>query len=69
VAGVFLVRRREGPRAAPIPGGARTAVLYVTATLLFAGLSVQRQPGEAAACAATVVTGLAAYRIFRRGGG
>jgi APA family basic amino acid/polyamine antiporter len=66
VAGLFAVRRREGPRRVPAPGFPWAPALFVAATLASSAFLVARQPAEALAGLATVASGLPLYAWWRR---
>ena len=63
---LFLLRRREGAEAVPVPGYPFVPALYVGAVLVFAVLAAFRAPSELAAAAVTLALGIAAYFVFRR---
>ena len=66
VAVLFLLRRREGAEAVPVPGYPVVPAVYVGAVLVFAALAAFRAPTELAAAAVTLAFGTAVYFIFRR---
>ena len=66
VAVLFLLRRREGAEAVPVPGYPVVPAVYVGAVLVFAVLAAFRAPTELAAAALTLALGTAFYFIFRR---
>ena len=66
VAVLFLLRRREGIKAVPVPGYPVVPALYVGAVLVFAMLAAFRAPAELAAAAVTLVLGTVAYFVLRR---
>ena len=66
VAVLFLLRRREGAEAVPVPGYPFVPALYVGAVLVFAVLAAFRAPSELAAAAVTLALGAIAYFVFRR---
>jgi amino acid transporter len=64
---VFVLRRRHGAAAAPVTGSIALPAVYVVATVALAALAASRQPWEWVAAGATVISGLAAWRVARRG--
>lgn len=66
VSALFLLRFREGRAAIPVIGYPLTPIVYVTATLVFATLSAQRDPWQLAAALVTVLTGCIAYAVLNR---
>ena len=65
VSALFLVRRREGPAAAPVTGYPVTPALFIGATLVFAVLAARRNPTELAAAVITIVSGCAVFYLLR----
>jgi APA family basic amino acid/polyamine antiporter len=63
---LFVLRRRHGAAAIPVTGSVLLPGVYVVATLALALLASSRQPMEWLAAGITVLTGLVAYRVFRR---
>ena len=64
VAGVFVVRRRGG--AVPVPLYPLPPLVFLVGTAAFATLTLVRQPAQALAAAATLASGLVAYRLAGR---
>jgi len=64
---VFFLRRRHGASAVPVAGSIALPAVYVVATIVLAGLSLQNQPERALlATAVTVTTGLVVYTFVAR---
>jgi amino acid transporter len=68
VASLFLIRRRQGAGAVPIPGYPIVPAFFVVATLLFAVLAVVGAPWECAIGAATLAVGAGIYFLIPRSG-
>ena len=66
VASLFVLRRREGPAAVPVPGYPWVPGLFVAATLVFAALAAVRQPAAPLAGLATIALGVMAWLIIAR---
>lgn len=66
VASLFVLRRREGTRAVPVPGYPWVPGLFVGATLLFAVMAALRRPAEPLMGMLTIVVGLFAWLIVVR---
>lgn len=66
IASLFLLRRRKGAAAVPIPGYPWVPAFFVLATLLFATLAVLRAPWECAIGMATVAVGAMLYLAISR---
>lgn len=64
VAGLFVLRWREGARRVPIPGYPIVPGLFVLCTLSFAGLAVVRRPVEPLAGMATIAIGIVLYLLL-----
>ena len=68
VASLFLIRHRTGRAPGRFPVWPLVPLLYIAATLVFAGLAAAARPGEAAAAGGTLATGLAGYWLLGRSG-
>lgn len=66
VAGLMLLRRREGPGAVPVPGWPWVPGLYVLAVLAITGFTIVGRPRESAAGLATLVVGYGAWHVHER---
>jgi APA family basic amino acid/polyamine antiporter len=62
-----LKLRRENPNAIKMPGFPVTQIIFITASLLILGLSYAERPLESSIAALTVIAGIPAYYIFKRG--
>jgi amino acid transporter len=65
VACLFILRRRLGAAGLPMPGYPLLPLVFIGATLLFAGLAAARQPGELLAAGVTLISGVAVYGALR----
>jgi APA family basic amino acid/polyamine antiporter len=59
--------RRENPDAIRMPGFPITQIIFIIASLLILGLSYAERPLESSIAALTVIAGIPAYYIFKRG--
>jgi len=59
--------RRENPDAIRMPGFPITQIIFITASLLILGLSYAERPLESSIAALTVIAGIPAYYVFKRG--
>ncbi|MEM8680446.1 MAG: amino acid permease [Planctomycetota bacterium] len=66
VACLIWLRYREGAKRVPILGGLAAPCLYVSATLILAGLAASLNPFVLLGPLVTLLTGWIAYSIFRR---
>lgn len=66
VASLFAVVRRDPALARGLPGYPWAPAVFVVFTVVFAALSVRRQPIEVAAALATIGSGIALYLLVRR---
>ena len=66
VASLFVLRGREGPDAVPVAGYPITPAVFVIATLVLAALAGQRNPGELAAAAITIVSGSVVFFVLKK---
>ncbi|MCZ6895057.1 MAG: amino acid permease [Gammaproteobacteria bacterium] len=66
VSSLFVLRRREGAVAVPVPGYPWVPGLYVGATLMFAAIAALHRPLEPVVGVATLATGVVAWLIIER---
>lgn len=66
VASLFVVVRRDPGLAAQLPAYPWVPLIFISFTLLFAGLAAFRNPWEMLAAILTIVTGILLYFILRR---
>lgn len=66
VATLFVIRRREGAAALPVPGYPWVPAVFVGATLTFALLAALRRPAEPLVGLATIAAGLGAWWLCKR---
>ncbi len=66
VSSLFVLRRREGAAAVPVPGYPWVPGLYVGATLMFAAIAAMYRPLEPVVGVATLATGVVAWLIIER---
>jgi basic amino acid/polyamine antiporter, APA family len=59
--------RRENPDAIRMPGFPITQIIFIAASLLILGLSYAERPIESSIASLTVIAGIPAYYIFKRG--
>ena len=64
VASLFVIARREGRQAVVVWGFPFTAVFYVVATLVLAGIAGWREPVQFLAAVITIVSGSVVYYAF-----
>ena len=66
VSSLFVLRRREGAAAVPVPGYPWVPGLFVGATLMFAAIAAMYRPLEPVVGVATLATGVVAWLIIER---
>ena len=66
VASLFVLARRNPERVAGLPGYPWAPLVFVSFTLLFAGLAATQSPWEMAAALATIASGVVLYALIRR---
>ena len=66
VASLFVLARRNPERVAGLPGYPWAPLVFVSFTLLFAGLAATQSPWEMVAALGTIVSGVVLYAVMRR---
>jgi APA family basic amino acid/polyamine antiporter len=68
ISSLFVLRRREGAEAVPVPGYPWVPLAFVIPTVGIAGYMAQREPVQALWGVLTVALGLPIYFVMRRMG-
>lgn len=66
IASLFLIVRRTPEVAGQLPGYPWIPVIFISFTLLFAGIAATRNPWEMLAALITILSGVVMYYIFRK---